>query len=335
MRLRQGRAISIDDVARMCDLSTTTVSRVLNEKGEVSPATRARIKKTISKLGYVPSGAARTLGSARPHDRIRTQTVAIVCSRATLRSVYGAELLAVLSDLSLGNGYRMAVELDDAERRLQYDGVIITESAQVLQGADTPCVTVGWLSEDPLVAGVMPDWEEGTYTALKVALSRGYRRPLLLTGSRTGPDRSFDAMLFRGGERALREEGIDTTGLVFQESVHTKTRAYEVAREVLRGDAPPDLIVSNDEAALGVYRAAAELDVAIPGDLGVIGCDGVSLCSYLSPSLSTISVDFERLAEEVLRRLVPAMNRNSGPAPHKLVMPVRLVEGHSIRGRGQ
>jgi DNA-binding LacI/PurR family transcriptional regulator len=323
------RLPSISDVAKACGLSTTTISRVLNGRADVSPDTRALISETISRLGYVPSAAARRMGSAQPREKIPTQTIAVICSRSMLKSVYGAELLAALSDRSAGTGYRLAVELDAGPRLAHYDGLLLSEAAGEIEAAGVPRVTVGWLSQDPLVPGVMPDWESGAYAAVTSALAKGYRHPFLLTGSGTGDAHGFDALMFRGVERALREHDLGTAGLVAPESVHTKDQGYAVAASILRRDDRPDLVISNDEAALGVYRAAREQGLCIPRDLGVIGCDGVSLCAFMDPPLSTIGVDIDTLAHEALQRLLPAINRAAGAAPQRLVMPVRYVERQS------
>ncbi|MEW6358291.1 MAG: LacI family DNA-binding transcriptional regulator [Planctomycetota bacterium] len=325
------RTARIGDVARCCAVSVTTVSRVLNNRQDVSPETRAKVERAIRRLGYVPSAAARRMASGRPHAAIPTQTIAILTNPALAQSVAASETLSALTVKAAGTGYRVVVVVTPLRQgRDGCDGFVMMGRYETEALADHPKVTMDWLSPDPTIPGVLPDYEAGIYQAAKVALARGYRRPFLLAGCPKNPEMTFSGMLWRGYRRALIEEGHAPEACVCQTPATRKEEAYQAALEILRRPDRPDLIFTNDDGGIGVYRAARELGIAIPSQLGVVGCDGLSLCPYMTPSLATIEIGFEALAAETLNRLWPAINRTPGPHPSKLLLKTKFTDGDSL-----
>lgn len=327
--------IQLDDIARACGVGTTTVSRVINGRSDVAIETRRQVEATIRQLGYIPSAAARYMRSRQPAARMATHTIAIIAATKTLLMTAHTEILIALMTKAAGVGYRVVVETSAARLSSDYyDGVVLLPGAADKYPADIPAVTLDWFSPNLVVAGVLPDYTTGIYVAAQTALSRNYRRPLLLTRRTTGGPQDFAAMLNSGYARALHENGFRPEDRIFGRNVYTKEIGYQAAKELLADRDRPDLIFANDDAAIGVYRAAAEAGVRIPGELGVVGCDGVSLHAYLVPALATIAIGFEALADAALSRLIPAINGSAGPYPQRLVLPTQFIDAESIRRGG-
>jgi LacI family transcriptional regulator len=312
-------------------VGTSTVSRVINGKGDVSADKRKRIEKAIRDSGFIPSVAARAMKSDNPYRVSPGRTIQIVAQAEEYKGFFLNELLSHLVSEAAGTGYQVIISFP-SQRSVgeRAAGVILVNRLKAVS-IKASSVTVDYFSDDPLIPGVLPDYETGIYQAARVALGRGYKNPVLLAGLDLGPGNDFDSMMYRGFRRALLEEGFNPEKFRPLEQGITKERGYAVAKKLLASSGRPDIIFTTDDGALGVYRAAFELGIRIPEDLGVVGCDGVSASEYMTPALATIKIDYQKLARETLNRLLPAIGKTAGPKPQKLLLETVFTDNRSIR----
>jgi LacI family transcriptional regulator, repressor for deo operon, udp, cdd, tsx, nupC, and nupG len=324
--------VSISDIAEFCGVGTTTVSRVINHRGEVAKATRERVEEAIRQLGYVPSTAAQCMAQGQPFKQPNSRTIAVVDLPENSTTVAHAEIVSALVKEASGTGYRTIItepvsNLDSEP----FDGLLLLNDIRVK--SDKPQVTVDWFSTEQAIPGVLPDYENGVFMAMDHALGKDYCNPLLLGGgdSDTDGSKSFNSLLRKGFIKALDHHGIKQEGKIYPSPVFTKETAYSITKDILKNSDVPDLIMTCDDVAVGVYRAAREAGITIGEELGVIGCDGISLTPFMHPSLATIDIDFNRLAKESIKRLIAMINNSPGPYPQQLLMPIEFVTGDSIR----
>ncbi|MDQ3460450.1 MAG: LacI family transcriptional regulator [Deinococcota bacterium] len=322
--------ITIADVAKEAGVSTMTVSRVLNRKGEISQSTRDRVQREIDRLGYRPSAVARGLATRR------TQTIGLVIPDIT--NPFFPEIVRGAEDTAWQAGYTIVLcnTVEDHQReaaaleRLEdnrVDGVVLC-SARLADEALLPLIKRHGAavlinrSAPSGVAGTLEiDDAHGAMRAVHHLLARGHGTIGLLAG----PSDSYSGKRrLQGYTNALETTGGRIDPALIKACTPDEGGGTEAAKRLL--ERRPDLsalVCYNDLVAIGTLQACAELGVHVPGDLAVIGCDDIRLASLVSPSLTTLRVDKYDLGVQAVRMLLGRMEE--GAAPHERLIKPELV----------
>jgi DNA-binding LacI/PurR family transcriptional regulator len=303
------------EIAKEAGVSTTTVSKVLNELPGVGAATRARIRQLIERYGYVQNHAARNLRKGQ------SSLIDLVIMR--LEGGYDIGIMHGIQDALEETGYRLAVfstNENEASQRLwlrrllgqSTDGVLLLLPFEQLGLADTlmaqgiPLVAIGDRNEPttafPTVGSTI--WLGG-YTATEYLISLGHRRigiitfPLHLTTSRAR---------LAGYREALERAGVPIDPALICEGSYLLGDGVEQARYLLDLPDPPTAIFAgNDAQAAGVYQVLYERGIRVPDQMSVIGFDDVMYTAQMSPPLTTIRqplVEMGKMAVNMLLRLI-------------------------------
>jgi DNA-binding LacI/PurR family transcriptional regulator len=323
--------VTIGDVARRAGVGRGTVSRVLNNRPNVDPETRARVQAVIDELDFVPSAAARRLSLGR------AQTVAVVVPFLTRPSVVerlrGIEAELVLAELDMmtmnveSSARRNAI-LRDIARPERIDGLILVSIAPHedelarITGTGLPVVLVD--AHHRSVPRVVTDDVGGGRLAAQHLLDLGHRR-IGFVGDVPRPGFGFASsrLRLRGVEQALRDAGLAVRAEDLGLAEHSRQDARASAEAILgRGDRPSAIVAASDTEALGVLEAAASLGLRVPDDVSVIGYDDVEAADYVG--LTTIHQPLAETGEHAVRRLV-ALIEGQDRAPLREVLPVSLV----------
>ena len=309
--MTRSKGITIADVAREAGVSTQTVSRVLNDKLEISAVTRDRVAEVIERLGYRPNSVARSLVSNR--------TFAIGLTVPDICNPFFPDIARGAEDTAREHGYevflcntiedpgREATVLRALENR-RVDGTIVCSSrlpdaelfpylkrqrAAVLVNRPAPAEVTG---------GVRMDDASGTARAVQHLL-RGGRRTI---GFLAGPPRSHSgAERARGYEETLSAAGIGQNSDLVVPCGPTVEGGYEGARTLHSGRPGVDgLVCYNDLAAVGALRACEELGLRVPEDVAVVGCDDIMLAGLVSPALTTLRAPRYEIGAHAVRMLL-------------------------------
>jgi LacI family transcriptional regulator len=323
--------VTIGDVARQAGVGRGTVSRVLNNRPNVDPATRARVQAVIDELDFVPSAAARRLSLGR------TQTVGVVVPFLTRPSVVerlrGIELSLVAAGLDM-----ITMNVESAERRdavlrtiarpERIDGLVLMsitpheDELARIQKARLPLVLLD--AHHRSVPRVVMDDVDGGRKAARHLLELGHRR-FGFVGDVPLPGFGFSStrLRLRGVEQALREAGLAIRAADLGLAVHSRPSARHTAEVILsRPDRPTAIVSASDTEAIGVLEAAATLGLDVPGDLSVIGYDDVEAADFVG--LTTIRQPLTESGERAVARLESLIaGRDTGSL--REVLPVSLV----------
>ena len=321
MTQRDEKPPTIKTIAQNVGMTANTVSRALRGSGSISTTTRDRILAEAKRLGYVPNAAARALvlGSANSLGLVMTNP----------SNPFYSELISVVERRCRKHGYTLhltATEENlqneesavDAMLRWRVSGAIVVPT----QGSDAPwrrlmangvpliCVNRPLLDVDCDLVGV--DYGKGAYDATEYMLDRGYW-PLVVFEE----DLEITTVRSRiaGVRRACADWGLelDENSIVRIESRRDNNStlpwqpqsAYEEARRQLtklpRGTG---IIAGNDFLALGAYRAATELGLSIPGDVGICGQGDHPFAAFLDPSLTTVRAPVQDIGNAAVDRIV-------------------------------
>ena len=301
---------TIYDVARLAGVSTATVSRTLNGRGQIAPATRAAIEAAVEQLGYRPNTIARSLVTRS------TQTIALLLPDIT--NPFYAALVSGIQEYALSHDHTMLLctTEGDAERELQYlrllrakqvdgalvDGLVLPSDRITRIVRDGfPIVCLDRDIDSDTIPLVQVDNRLGGRMATEHLLGLGHSRIAHVTGAR---ELHISDDRLAGYRDALAAAGIaDDPGLV-ADGRFTEAGGYEAARALLATSPEVTAIfAANDLSALGVLNAVRESGRHVPEDLSVVGFDDLRLSAFTAPPLTTVrqpAFEIAQLATEIL-----------------------------------
>jgi LacI family transcriptional regulator len=306
------RKHTINDIARLANVSKKTVSRVINESPFVHADTRTRIAEIMKRVGYTPDPQARALAFRRSfligliYDNPNAPYVINVQEGAlgALRRL-GYELVVHPSDRKSRD---FLSDVKEVVSRQKLDGVIIlppvsenAELAQMLTSINCPYIRIISTALDaPENLVVSMDRESAAEVAEHLA-KLGHTRIAMIAGPESYRS-SHERM--RGFRDALTARGLSLPPQFVVEGAYTFESGASCAELLLsRSPRPTAIFAGNDETAAGVYRTAYLRGLKIPDDLTVVGFDDSPLASRLCPSLTTMRQairDMGRVAGEKL-----------------------------------
>lgn len=318
------RRATLRDVAQLAGVSHQTVSRAINDKGEIDPETRRRVLDAARQLHYRPSRFAR--GLVRP----ATTTIGLLVPDVV--NPFFPELIAGVIDAAEQQGWQVLVSSsqDDPGREPallrslagQVDALIgyLFQPDDVVTAAveGLPLVVLGRRARQPAFGVVDLDVEAGLRAAVNHLASRGHRRIGMIDCPTARDPARKAAFLAQAAELGLTVP--DDSIVDVEQSIAGGESGFETLRA-----ARPDLtamLVFNDLLALGAYRAARRLGHAIPGDVALLGFDGLAFGELLDPPLTTVHVDKRRMGRMAVTQ---AQRLLAGEPPSLTLLPTELL----------
>jgi LacI family transcriptional regulator len=324
----------MSDVARAAGVSLMTVSRVINNKGDVSNGTRQRILEIISILGYRPSGIARSLATKE------TYTLGLVVPDVS--NPFFADVTQGVEHLAHSNGYHVFLcnAGEDPQRELaliqsleekRVDGLILCssrlEEEKLLAAlANLPAVVLinrrlRQIGDDGLDSVILDDEQSG-WIATQHLIKSGHQR----IGFLAGPSASYSGAGRRKGFlTALQEAGINLMQGWMSYCHPSVKGGYEATCALLA--AHPELTALfcyNDLVAAGALRACDELKCRVPEDLAIVGHDDIPLAALVSPALTTCRVPRYDLGAKAVHALLERL-RDCPEEQNQIVLQPELV----------
>lgn len=317
--------VTIADVARAAGVSKTTVSRVINTKGEVDSKTAARVRDVIASLGYVPSSGA--VGLARGNSR----TVGMLVPSLTW--AWMGEVLQGVVDTVEAAGYGLLLftfnrGADSVERfttqvsARAFDGLLVVEPENTLDKIialshkGLPVVLIDDRGSHPdEFPSVVTTNHEGGASAARHLLADGRSRPLVITG----PER-FGCVRDRlGGFREILPTDLVAVG------DFTELSGRLAVEQLLAAGTPFDSVFAhNDISAAGALRALRAAGRSVPDDIAVVGFDDIPMARHTEPPLTTVRQPTRRMGETAARMLLGHLGGTTAP-DEPVVLPTELV----------
>ncbi|MEQ4721704.1 LacI family DNA-binding transcriptional regulator [Nonomuraea sp. B19D2] len=330
------REPGIADVARLAEVSAPTVSRVLNGSSGVRPETVARVMRAVKELDYRPKGVARTLVSGA------RSMIAVMTSHLNR---YGyAEVLAGIEQAARDNGYTVAVSVmesegDDVEgairRALSQEiaGVIVidfdAQSKRVIHRmpSSVPMVGVtGFDGRPEHVPYAVMDEQAGGCLVTDHLLDLGHGTVHHVTEPPFGRPSGRTV----GWRVSLEARGI-VPPPTWPASFDPRS-GYEIGLELAHRDDVTAVFCATDVIAAAVLRAFHDAGVALPHDKSVAGFDNQPFSQFLTPALTTVEQDFQRLGWLAFRQVLHLRDGQRQP-PDLVVKPALVVRESAARLR--
>ncbi|WP_127794927.1 LacI family DNA-binding transcriptional regulator [Agromyces sp. LHK192] len=320
--------VTIAEIAEMADVSVPTVSKVLNGRPGVSAGTRERVAGLLDEHGYTRRGGTRRIG-------LVDFVIADLSTTWAHQLIIGAEAEAARSGVGLvitsTHGRRAANRhwIRQLSAR-KSDGIVLVVS-ELHPGAEaelarlnTPIVLIdshgGADSQAPIVAAT--NWAGGL-SATEHLLELGHRR----IGIVTGPEAlacSRDRL--DGYRAALARAGVEfDPELVVYGDFRVSGGVAGAERLFASDDRPTAIFAGSDHQAHGVYLAAREAGLSIPGDLSVVGFDDVDLCEWVAPRLTTVRQPLADMAREAMRMVLELGDPDAAEVPGRVELATTLI----------
>lgn len=338
MRQKIGRA-TIKEVASAAGVSTQTVSRVINERPDVSQETRKRVQEVIEALGYQPSALARSL------IRQRSYTLGVAISG--LKHIGPSRTLNGITSAAEEAGYALLLkELPHFEEKniepifqaflsRHVDGIIWAVPQiggnrswinQYYMDLDIPVVYLTMESQEN-ISVVSIDNYMGGRMAMSHLLEQGYRN----IGHISGPLVWWEArQRFAAWKDTLLEVNLDFKDDYWTEGNWSSSSGLSAAERLIEQYPEMDSIfVANDQMALAVLQLAHQRGIRVPEDLGIVGFDNLPESPYFLPPLTTIQQDQYRVAKIAVEEIIKTIELGwQGLDPvdiQSIVLPPTLV----------
>lgn len=310
------RKVTIRDVAQRAGVSYQTVSRVLNNRPDVSPDTRLKVQRVIEELDYRPSSIARSLISHR------TYTLGLIT--ADFSDYFFTQVIVGAEAEARKNGYFFMLcsterNPDDepeyfrllTERNV--DGILFARPSteqdnrhlRALLRQGMPLVTTAYhMPGEPLTV-VDVDNIDGGYQATACLIDNGHRQIAMITGPATWQsvaDRS------EGYRLALEKVGVAFEPSLVEAGDWSHESGYRAMRHLLAREVRfTALFAQNDSMAIGAMYALREAGRSIPEDVAVIGYDDIPAAAYSFPPLSTVRQPMQHVGRVATQMLIEAI----------------------------
>jgi DNA-binding LacI/PurR family transcriptional regulator len=337
--------ITIKDVARAAGVSTQTVSRVLNNRPDVSSDTRKRVKQIITSMGYSPNVFARNL------SRGRSNTLGVIGYGLVY---YGtSSVLTGIENKANELGFSLTLSLIDRVEPARVDHILYDLLSRRVEGiiwaVPADVTTFDWLAEKiskiqtPLVyINKGPNGPDhvtaldnrlGGKLATEHLVQQGYQR----IGIITGPGSWWEAQERLNGWREVVKTAAypDVENLIVEGDWNPPSGDIGLHTLLDRDPQIDAVFLSNDQMALGALQAARRLGLRIPEDLGIVGFDDIPEAAYFYPPLTTVRQDTRKLgamAVERMSALIQAQDEGETLEPDiSWLEPRLIVRKSSIR----
>ncbi|GLZ53667.1 LacI family DNA-binding transcriptional regulator [Actinomycetospora sp. NBRC 106378] len=314
--------VTIDDVARAAGVSRQTVSRAMNDKGDISEATRRRVLATIEELDYRPSAFARGMRTQR------AGTVALVLP--DIANPFFPAVARGVFDAAAARGLAVVVHNTDADADAETEagraivdagaaGAIgffeaLDDPALAALGRRVPLVVADRPAPDPSVATVRTDFRTGTHLACEHLISRGHTRLGMLDGAvQNKPERRQAFLETNPGDHVVAAPPTVAGGAAALRSL------------LARHPAITGVFAFNDLLAIGAVQALRAAGRRAGDQIAVVGYDDITMAALLDPPLTTVHTDKYELG----RTLVEVLGRrlDGHPAEHRTLAPRLVVRG--------
>jgi LacI family transcriptional regulator len=326
----------MSDVAYQAGVSLMTVSRVINNKGDVSSETRQRVQDVIKELGYSPSGIARSLAGGQ------TYTIGLVVP--DIANPYFSGVAHGVAQVAYDEGF--SVLLCDSEEQptrelallevleeKRVDGVVVAAPRSpnkkllpLLKRHPNAVIVNRLFNGDEASAAlgyVINDDRAGGYMITQHLLNHNHRS----IGFLAGPEASFGSYRRHIGYRtALKDHGVEYDPELIRHCPPTVEGGRQVAIQLIQEHPEISaLFCYNDLVAIGVLQCCYHLGRKVPDDLAIIGYDDIPMASWVTPALTTCHVAFEEMGKLAIQLLIDHISGCTESCENIVMQPDLIV----------
>lgn len=334
----QGKNITIRDVAKKAGVSISTVSRAFNKYEDISETTREHIIKVAADLGYHPNIVAKSLSANRNYrmaiivedympDDYATYEIFMAFRSELSEQGYETIILSTTTDI------QKVESLSKIPQEKQVDGVFILglkmtdEYFKQLESFKYPCVLYDISIKNDLCSTVGVDNLKGAAKAVEHLIEQGHQKIAFINGHE---DAQVSYERLDGYYLALaRQELLIDKNLVISGGFSFNGGKEAAVRLIGEHEEVTAIFCASDLMACGAMEGIKEMGLCIPGDIAVVGFDDINICEYITPKLTTIRQERDKIGRTAALQLVEMINGKS-PA-RSIIDPTLIVRESSVK----
>jgi len=329
-------ATTIKDIARRANVSTATVSRVINDIGGYGDETRDRVLAAAKELGYYKNEAATSLVTNK------TKTIGIIIPDVST-SFYG-NIVTGIEDIAYDYGYSVILTHAGVEgKRLvdslklmvnrRVDGIMIVsiylnqERQELVRQLGVPTILLSTISEDKQLPYIKVDDYEAMYYATHYLIQQNHQK-IPLAG--INPDDAVAGKPRLAGYLNCLEDNqlaVDDSLIVFGD--FSFESGQQAMKQYLHQTMPTAIVCASDDVALGVISVAHQAGIRVPEQLSVVGYDNTSIAWMTTPPLTTIAQPFYEMGARGCQRLIHSITKKQVMTSE--IIPFELKERQTVR----
>lgn len=331
--------MTIVDIAKESGYSVTTVSRVLNDRKDVSPEARKKIMEIVEAHGFVPNNNAKRLKQT-------TSKNILVLVKGTSNMLF-ASIIEEIQTVIDKTGYTVTVTYLDEDDNVGKEatrlcrerkplGVLFLGGGKQVFGDsiakfDIPCVLVttgadGWDMKN--LSSVAIDDEAAAECAVDYLIENGHRNIAELGGNLEVSETSISR--HKGLLKSFKKNGLTWDDRYYEKARFSFESAYNAMTKLLEKDIPITAVFAiSDVMAIGAIRAIRDKGLSVPEDISITGFDGTTLADYYNPKIVSIRQQYKKLAIRSVEILFNMIDLNK-PETHEII-PFELTEGESVK----
>lgn len=332
---------TIYDIARVANVSKSTVSRVLNNKSNISEESRLRVMKAIEELNYQPSKLARALTSSG-FDAIM---VISRSTKTTAGNTFFSEIIHSIStraedenfDVILQTSKSSKDELEKCIAKIQgrmIKGILMLSSPanedffKELDKYNIPVIVIGKLEEEyKNIYSVDTDNYQDSYHLIQYLIDQGHREIACMHSSL---DYHVSIDRLDGYKQCLLDNGIELKDDWIIDGGYTMEQAYKTSESLLSSKNKPTAIFATDDLkVISLYNTAARLGISIPNDLSIVGYNNGVFSTLLSPLLTGIEIPVKKLGDVATDLLFAKIKKADEDFSPKLI-PTKMITHQSV-----
>ncbi|RAK63869.1 LacI family DNA-binding transcriptional regulator [Hymenobacter edaphi] len=333
--------VTIKDIARALNLSTSTVSRALRGSYEINPETKRLVLEYAERLNYRPNPIALSLKGSS------SRAIAVIVPQ--IANYFFSQAINGIEAIAYNRGYHVIIfqthesyerEVANVQQALsrKVDGLLISLSSETsdvehlreLLDRNMPIVQFDRVSTELNTTKVVADNFAGAFAATEHLIKAGRRRIAHLT---IPPWISITQERLAGYRAALEQYGLEYDESLVRYGTFGPDEATTMVDDLLAQASPPDaFFTASDRLALGALAALQRRKIAIPQDVSLIGFTNLNVADLLSPSLSTVVQPAQEIGQIAAERLIELIERKQKAAPPTtIIVPSHLSVRESTR----
>lgn len=317
-------SITIKDVAKICGVGVSTVSRAINNHPDINPETKKLILETAKKYNYVPNNSARNL------KRVDAKAIAVLVKGIT--NPFFSKMIKIMEKEIQDKKYTLILhhvedEVDEVdvalelikEKRLRgiiFLGGYFSHTEEKLRQISVPFVlsTISGTNQIPreIYSSVCVDDFEESYKMTKYLCELGHKRIMHITAHKG--DQSIGRLRLNGYKKAIEDCGlkVDDDLIVRMDpkyELYSMKNGFEVTKQFLKKKIDFTAVFAiSDQLAIGSARAIINAGYKIPDDISIAGFDGIEMGKYYNPTITSLKQPVDKIAKESIQTLFEAIN---------------------------
>ena len=313
---------TIYEIAELAGVSKSTVSRVLNDSGYVSPHVREKVVQVVKDTGYKPSSVARSLSKGKSYsigvvipEMGNSFFGEIIRGIAEVTDEMGWSLICCDTSNSIKKEDKALMALSNQRVR----GLILTPAEErnkkereklekSLSELEAPVVLLDRHLKGSSLSGVFYENEESGYLATKELIKAGNKTVGIITGDLK---LQIARERFKGYARAMKEAGLPIEVPYILKGDFSVKTAYELTKALIqKGDMPQGIVTCNNLTSLGFLKAMRELKLRIGHDIAVVGIDNNEVLEILDYNFSSVSRDVDAMGRTAMLLLKDLLEKD-------------------------